>query len=85
MKGTPVLLLNEHERLSSAWLKVKAFLEAELDNRREKNDNNLSPEKTAWLRGQIEQIKIILKAGDGITSGDETPEQVIKSKALLGE
>lgn len=58
----PVLL--PHELESSAWLKIKAYLEERLAERREYNDGeSLTEKETALVRGEIKHIKKMLRIG----------------------
>jgi len=50
---------------SNEWITIKEHLEARLANLREKNDRAMSAEKTACLRGQIAEIKALLKLPAG--------------------
>lgn len=45
------------------YRKLKTHWEARLEELRRKNDGPLPPELTAYTRGQIEEIKLLLKAG----------------------
>ncbi len=56
--------LNDTERNSAPWQKVKAELESRLDLFRRKNDSNLDAEQTAKLRGRIAEIKNLLALGE---------------------
>lgn len=58
------LHLTDAERNTSAWLKIRAHLEARIDAHRRMNDHDLSPEKTAALRGKIKELQYLLAAGD---------------------
>lgn len=59
----PILL--PHELESGAWQKIKAHLETELAERRAYNDGeSLTERETAVVRGQIKEIKRLLKMGD---------------------
>lgn len=52
--------LTPEDKSTTGWLKVKAYLEQSLADLREKNDADLSPEKTAALRGEIRRVKDML-------------------------
>ena len=55
-------LLLPHELESSVWKKLKAYLEAELAERREYNDSKaLDATQTAYVRGDIDRLKKLLK------------------------
>jgi len=58
-------LINE---TSNEWLTVKEYLEARLKALRESNDKPMNSEKTAYLRGQIEEVKKLLKLPEGKSS-----------------
>ncbi len=53
-------ILNDLDRRSDTWKKIKAHYEAELAKLRQQNDGELDAEKTARLRGRIFEIKRIL-------------------------
>lgn len=52
--------LDKHEAGAAAWQRVRTHLEQRLEQHRRSNDNNLSPEETAKLRGRIAEIKYLL-------------------------
>jgi hypothetical protein len=56
-------ILDPIERQSAVWLKLKKQLEARLAMLRMKNDSDLSPHRTARLRGRIEEVKALLSLG----------------------
>lgn len=58
------LKLTPDELRSSVWLKLRAHLTHELTRLRARNDGNFNAEETARIRGQIAQLKMILKIGD---------------------
>lgn len=59
----PVLL--PHELDSAVWRKIKAQLLLDLAERREYNDGeSLTEKETASVRGQIKNIKRLLKFGE---------------------
>lgn len=45
---------------TATWAKLRQHYQARLDVLRRRNDNNLSPEETAMIRGQIVECKHIL-------------------------
>jgi hypothetical protein len=51
------------ERTSSTWIKAEAFLKDRLQRLREKNDRPLPPDETALVRGQIAEVKALLRLG----------------------
>lgn len=51
------------ERNSPAWHKIEQYLNHRLDQVRKKNDNPLSAEETATLRGEIAALKSLLALG----------------------
>lgn len=62
-----MVVLDEHELRSTVWLKIKAHLEAELAERRAYNDgHSLTDVETATIRGEIKQIKRLLRFEDPI-------------------
>jgi hypothetical protein len=58
-----ILKLDANDRRSPAWIKIKAYLTAELDLLRRKNDNDYDAVVTAELRGNIARVKELLAAG----------------------
>lgn len=54
------MILTKEERLSSAWLKIRAVLEERLSGLRMQNDGDKNATDTANLRGRISEIKRIL-------------------------
>lgn len=60
-----IILLDEHERNTVVWRKVKKFLLFDLLRMRERNDAKLSLEDTMVLRGSIKEVKDILEAMEG--------------------
>jgi len=52
--------LTEHERLNPVWPKLMKYMEAKLQELRAQNDAELSPEKTAFQRGKIAQLKSLM-------------------------
>jgi hypothetical protein len=65
-----ILKLDANDRRSSAWLKIKAHLTAELDLMRRKNDNDYDAVETAGLRGQIAHAKAMLEAGGAVEESE---------------
>ena len=60
--AAPIFLPQDLE--STAWLKLKAHLESELVDRRAYNDGrSLDAVETAFVRGDIDRLKRILKIG----------------------
>lgn len=58
------LLLLEHERKTSTWIKTEAYLNARLASLRAQNDAPLSETETATIRGRISEIKLLRSATD---------------------
>ena len=54
-------VLTKPDRDSAAWLKVMKYLEGRLATLRSENDADLTPEKTAKLRGKIAEVKLLMK------------------------
>ena len=54
-------MLTETEKHSSTWIKISKELERRLDVYRKKNDNDMTEYETFRLRGQIAEIKSLLK------------------------
>ena len=55
--------LSAIERVSSVWIKCEAFLKDRLQRLREKNDRLLDADETAQVRGQIAEVKALLRLG----------------------
>lgn len=51
------MVLDTHDRRTGVALKLAAHLEQRLAEQRAYNDNQLTPEETAYVRGQIAEIK----------------------------
>lgn len=58
------LVLSLRDRNSETWLKVRTAIEARIEQYRRQNDNDLAPDKTAILRGRIQELKNLLAAGE---------------------
>jgi hypothetical protein len=58
------LTLSERDRISDVWLRLRERLLARLDLLRRQNDHEMTPEKTAQLRGRIAELKNLLAAGE---------------------
>lgn len=56
--------LEIHEAQGPLWTKLKKHLQSELESLRAKNDKDLPEQKTARLRGRIEQVKDLLAMGE---------------------
>lgn len=54
------LRISEIEARTPLWQAVRAHYEDKLARLRAKNDTRQSPEETAWLRGQIAEVKALL-------------------------
>lgn len=61
--------VNDAERTSPLWQAMRRHYEARLAHLRQQNDTRKSPEDTAWVRGQIEEVKALLRL-------DEPPREV---------
>ena len=59
MAREPLLDLSEVN--SPAWQKLKVHIESRIDTHRKRNDGDLSETDTATLRGQIKELKALLK------------------------
>ena len=62
---------------SPMWTHLRSIIEAQIDLKRKQNDGLLSPEQTAYLRGQIAALKnlLSLEQRQG-TEGDPTPTEI---------
>ncbi len=56
------LNLDQTERRSTAWLKVEKYLQERIEALRDQNDGDHDPIKTAKIRGQIDELKTMLKS-----------------------
>ena len=77
MMNTEQLLLSYEERESPLWRRLSDHMRAALDSLREQNDYpQLDAVKTAAIRGQIRQLKLLLALGDPpkAPGGDAGPE-----------
>jgi len=54
-------ILSQEDLASPVWQKLRVYLQARIDSHRRKNDNDLSPEATAKLRGRLAEAQLILK------------------------
>lgn len=61
-KKEPVL--NELDRNSATWSKVKKYCEARIAALRARNDNDLDEQKTSRIRGSISELKHLMTLGD---------------------
>jgi hypothetical protein len=62
--GKSRFTLTPGEQQTPLYIKLRKHWEARLQELREKNDSAaLTPEETARLRGRIDEIKLLLKAG----------------------
>ena len=62
--GKPRFTLTPGEQQTPLYIKLRKHWETRLQELREKNDSAaLTPEETARLRGRIDEIKLLLKAG----------------------
>lgn len=66
-------VLSPAEFKAATWSKLKAHYEERLVELRAKNDTDLDPDKTARLRGRIEEVKYLLDLA--------TPDPVIEAVA----
>ena len=48
------------DRINPLWRAIEAHLTDRLATLREQNDSDKSPDKTAHLRGQIAEVKLLL-------------------------
>jgi hypothetical protein len=62
--GKSRFTLTPGEQQTPLYIKLRKHWETRLQELREKNDSAaLTPEETARLRGRIDEIKLLLKAG----------------------
>lgn len=54
------LELSPDDLYSTTWLKISAHYTARLARLRKKNDQQLTPEQTAKLRGEIAEVRNLL-------------------------
>lgn len=55
-------ILTTNELQSSAWIKMKAYLNTRVDDLRKKNDGDFNEIDTSRMRGRIAEIKNLLAA-----------------------
>ena len=55
------MIIGEHELNSAVTLKVIAYAQTRLEELRQANDKDLDAVKTASIRGQITEVKKLLK------------------------
>lgn len=65
--------LTPGQRTSAAWAAMEAELKTTLQRLRERNDAPQPPEQTAHLRGQIAQVKAILRWAEDLPPSDDPP------------
>ena len=68
--------LSDHDRSSGLWVRLKAHLEARLQDARRKNDGPLNEYDTATLRGEIKTLRHLIGLGDSrplLTGDDDQP------------
>ena len=63
------LKLTEQDLRDPLWLRLQEHFEERLANHRARNDHDMTPEKTARLRGQIAEAKYLL----ALASQDPAP------------
>ncbi len=69
--------LSAGQTLDPLWRRLKEHIEQTIDQLRKQNDNeNLSPEKTAFMRGRIKALKDLLEL--------ENPPPVIADGNFVG-
>jgi hypothetical protein len=56
-------ILTPIDRQSVVWLKLKKYLEAQLELLRKRNDGDLDERKTARLRGRIAAVQDLISQG----------------------
>lgn len=74
------MLIEPHEAQTALWKKLREHYEQQLERYRAMNDQDLSLEKTAKLRGRIAEIKGFLELDRPVPSlasdaGDEPPSE----------
>jgi hypothetical protein len=67
-------LLDQHDRASATWRKLKTHLEQRLQELRVKNDSDLDPISTARTRGAIRFALNLLAQGETPTPATEADE-----------
>ena len=55
--------LSTVERTSSLWIKLEQFMAERLDKAHARNEQNLPPEETAKIRGEIAALKALMRLG----------------------
>lgn len=56
--------LSSADKLSPAWATICTYLDRRLTTLRARNDNDLSPDETARLRGSISEVRALRALGD---------------------
>lgn len=69
-------ILSDAEFKAAVWGKIKAHLTERLEGLRVSNDNELSADRTARLRGRIAELKYLLALED-----DNPPNPAIDADA----
>jgi hypothetical protein len=59
------------DKMSPVWMKLKRYFEARIEKCRKDNDSPLDAEKTAALRGRIEELKKTLKLESAANAPDK--------------
>lgn len=67
-------LLDQFDRASSTWRKLKTHLEQRLHELRVRNDNDLDPISTAHTRGAIKATLALLAQGETPAPAPEADE-----------
>lgn len=57
-------MLNDIERSSSVWMKLKEHIDSEISILRKRNDGDLDQYETSRLRGRISALKGLLAWGE---------------------
>lgn len=67
--------LTTGERINPLWHKISRYLDRRLDRARKRNDQPLSPEDTALVRGEIKALKGLMALGQELppVDGDANP------------
>lgn len=64
VKPAPKQVIDQADRHSATWLKLKAYLEGRLASLDRRNRKDYDERKTARLRGSIAEIEHILSLGE---------------------
>lgn len=68
------LFLRREDFSTATWKRLTQELSAELQRLREMNDADMDPTRTASIRGQIKQVKNLLRRAEEARQQTDSPE-----------